>query len=526
METLLQDLKYALRTLSKKPGFAAVTILTLAIGIGANGAIFSAVRAVLLRPLPFPEPERVVQIYSTTIARPLGPGGTASPPDFVDWRTDSTSFTGMAAISAGSIPWSGNGVAEQVPYAMVTGTFFDVLSVAAQHGRTLSADDDPVGAADVVVIAHDLWARRFGNDPAAIGRTMVLDGTPRRIVGVMPAGFSYPLSSELWIPLRFTSEDLATQRGAHYLDVIARLEPNVMLEAAQGELAGIVRRLGETYPRTNASKAVAVFGLRDALVGNVKPALLLLLGAVGFVLLIVCVNIASLTLTRAAGRTRELAVRAALGAGRARLINGMLAESLVLAIAGGAAGLLLAQWASQAISALDAGIGIPLLDQTRVDGAVIAFTCALALFAALFSGTLPAWHASSKLDVAQRIRDNASNLTASRERQRLRGSLIVAETGARRRAPGRRRSVDANVSPDCRSGPRVRPSARSDLQPVAARGEISYARHTRGVHGDAADRAGLAPGRRIGWRHFRAAADQLRLHDYHEHRRRPAADRR
>ena len=137
METLLQDLKYALRTLSKKPGFAAVTILTLAIGIGANGAIFSAVRAVLLRPLPFPEPERVVQIYSTTIARPLGPGGTASPPDFVDWRTDSTSFTGMAAISAGSIPWSGNGVAEQVPYAMVTGAFFDVLSVAAQHGRTL-----------------------------------------------------------------------------------------------------------------------------------------------------------------------------------------------------------------------------------------------------------------------------------------------------------------------------------------------------------------------------------------------------
>jgi predicted permease len=428
METLLQDVKYALRTLSKKPGYAAVTILTLAIGIGANAAIFGAVRAVLLRPLPFPEPERIVQIYSTTVARPLGPGGTASPPDFVDWRTDSTSFTAMAAISAGSIPLSGNGVAEQVPYAMVTGTFFDVLRVAAQHGRTLSADDDSVGAPDVVVIAHDLWARRFGSDPAAIGRTMVLDGTPRRIVGVMPARFSYPLSSQLWVPLRFTSDDLATQRGAHYLDVIARLAPNVTLDAAQGELAGIVRRLRETYPRTNASKAVAVFGLRDALVGNVKPALLLLLGAVGFVLLIVCVNIASLTLTRAAGRTRELAVRAALGAGRARLINGMLAESLVLAVAGGAAGLLLAEWASQAISALDTGIGIPLLDQTRVDSAVIAFTCAVALFAALFSGTLPAWHASSKLDVAQRIRDNASNLTANRERQRLRGSLIVAET--------------------------------------------------------------------------------------------------
>jgi predicted permease len=428
LEMLLQDIKYAIRTLSKKPGFAAVTILTLAIGVGANAAIFSAVRAVLLRPLPFPQPERLVQIYSTTLARPMGPGGAASPPDFTDWRRDSTSFTRMAAISAGSIPWSGDGAAEQVPYAMVTGGFFDVLQVAAQQGRTLSDDDDPVGAQDVVVISHELWSRRFGNDRRVIDKTMVLDGTPRRIVGIMPSGFSYPLSSELWVPLRFTSRDLATQRGAHYLDVIARLAPNVMLEAAQGELAGIVRRLGAAYPRTNANKAVAIFGLRDALVGNVRPALLVLLGAVSFVLLIVCVNIASLALTRAAGRTRELAVRAALGAGRARLINGMLAESLVLAVAGGLAGLLLAQWASQGISTLDAGIGIPLLDQTRVDGPVIAFTCAVALFAAIFSGTLPAWHASSKLDVAQRIRDNASNLTAGRERQRLRGGLIVAET--------------------------------------------------------------------------------------------------
>jgi putative ABC transport system permease protein len=428
LEMLLQDVKYALRTLGKKPGFAAVTILTLAIGIGANAAIFSAVRAVLLRPLPFPEPDQVVQIYSTTVARPQGPGGSASPPDFVDWRTDSTLFSEMAAISAGSIPWSGDGAAEQVSYAMVTGGFFGALRVPAQHGRALSVEDDPIGAPDVVVIAHDLWSRRFGRDPRVLGRTMVLDGTPRRIVGIMPPGFSYPLSSELWVPLRFTADDLATQRGAHYLDVIGRLAPHATIDAAQGELAGIVQRLGKTYPRTNANKAVAVFGLRDALVGKVKPALLLLLGAVGFVLLIVCVNIASLTLTRAAGRTRELAVRAALGAGRARLINGMLAESLVLAAAGGLAGLLLAQWASHAIATLDTGIGIPLLDQTRVDGPVIAFTGAIALFAAILSGTLPAWQASSALDVAQRIRDSASNLTASRERQRLRGGLIVAET--------------------------------------------------------------------------------------------------
>jgi putative ABC transport system permease protein len=428
LEMLWQDIRYALRTLSKKPGFAAVSILTLAVGVGANAAIFSAVRAVLLRPLPFPEPGRIVQIYSTTVANPMGRGGTASPPDFVDWRTDSTSFAEMAAISAGSIPWSGDGAAEQVPFAMVTGGFFTVLGVPAQHGRTLTHDDDPIGAAAVVVIAHELWSRRFGGDPRVIGRTMTLDGTPRQIVGIMPAGFSYPLSSELWVPLRFTAEELATQRGAHYLDVIARLGPGVTLDAAQGELAGIVRHLGEAHPRTNASKAVAVFGLRDALVGNVKPALLVLLGAVAFVLFIVCVNIASLALTRAAGRTRELAVRSALGAGRARLINGMLAESLVLAAAGGAAGLVVALWASQGIASLDAGTGIPLLDQTHVDGPVIAFTFTVALLAAILSSTLPAWHASSKLDVAQRIRDNAANLTASRERQRLRGGLIVAET--------------------------------------------------------------------------------------------------
>ena len=428
LEMLLQDVKYAIRTLTRKPGFAMVTVVTLAIGIGANAAIFSAVRAVLLRPLPFPEPDRLVQIYSTTVDRPDGRGGTTSPPDFTDWRTDSTSFVEMAALSAGSIPWSGDGAAEQVPYAMVTGGFFRVLGSPPLHGRALERGDDLIGAPDVVVLSHALWARRFGSDPAVIGRTITLDGTPRRIVGVMPAAVSYPLGSELWVPLRFTADTLATQRGAHFLDIVARLQPGVTLQAAHGELSGIVRRLGETYPRTNANKAVALFALREALVGDVKPALFVLLAAVGFVLLIVCVNVASLSLTRAAGRTRELAVRAALGAGRGRLVNGLFAESLVLALAGGGAGLLVAVWASQGIAALDAGLGIPLLDQTRVDGPVIGFTAAVALLSALLFGTLPAWHASTRLDVSQRIREDAGTLTAGRERQRLRAGLIVAET--------------------------------------------------------------------------------------------------
>jgi hypothetical protein len=221
LEMLLQDIKYAFRTLAKKPAYAAVTILTLGIGIGANAAIFSAVHAVLLRPLPFPNPDELVQISSTTKARPTLPGGAASPPDFTDWRRSSNTLADMAAISAGSIPWSGHGTAEQVSYALVTGGFFNVLQVPAQHGRTLSNEDDAMGSPEVVVIAHSLWTRRLGGDPNVIGRTMVLDGVPRRVIGVMPRGFSYPPSAELWMPVRFTADDLATQRGALYLDVTA-----------------------------------------------------------------------------------------------------------------------------------------------------------------------------------------------------------------------------------------------------------------------------------------------------------------
>ena len=277
---LLQDLKYAVRTLTRKPGYAAITVLTLAIGIGANATIFSAVRAVLFRPLPFPSSESIVQIYSTTEAVPDAAGGTVSPPDFIDWRTSSTSFAEMAAISDGTIPWSGHGAAEQVAYAAVTGGFFNVLQVAARPGRNLGYEDDALGGPDVVVISDAIWRRRFGSDPSILGRTMTLDGTARRIVGVMPAGFSYPLGSELWVPLRFSSDELTTQRGAHYLDVIARLAPHRTRDAARGELAVVVRGLGERYPRTNARSAVNLVPLREALVGNVRLALLMLLGAV------------------------------------------------------------------------------------------------------------------------------------------------------------------------------------------------------------------------------------------------------
>jgi predicted permease len=427
-EMLWNDLKYALRTLAKRPGFAIVAILTLAVGIGANAAIFSAVQAVLLRPLPFPDPDRLVTIPTTTVERPDRLSGSTSPPDFTDWRRDTRSFAEMAAIVAGASALTGSGAAEQVPSANVTGGFFEVLGVQPLHGRPLQTIDDPIGASDVAVLGYGLWTRRFGRSPDVVGTTVTIDSRTVRIVGVMPEGFSYPLGTELWVPLRFTEDDLRTQRGAQYLDVIARLAPAATLEGARVEIRAYAKQLADLYPRYNDGRTAAVHIMRDAMVGDVRPALLLMLGAVGFVLLIVCVNVANLVLTRALGRQRELAVRTALGAGKARLVRGLLVESAMLAAAGGAAGLAVAVWATRAMSAIDRGINIPLLDQTRVDGAVATFTVGVSALAALLFGTLPAWQASSRLDVVRRIREDGGTTTGDRHRQRLRSALIVAET--------------------------------------------------------------------------------------------------
>jgi putative ABC transport system permease protein len=428
IEMVLQDLRYALRTLTRKPGFAVVTVLTLALGIGANAAIFSAVRAVLLRPLPFPNPQQLVNVSATTVSLPNSPGGAASGADFMDWRRDNRSFSDIAAINAGSYALVGDGTAEQISGANVTGGFFNVLGVPALYGRTLLPEDDAAGTGDPVVISHGLWVRKFGSNPNVLGRTINLDGTLSRIVGIMPRGFAYPLASDVWLPQRFTENDYATQRGAHYLDVIGRLRPDVMLAQAAQDMDRIALRLASAFPSSNKDNRVSVHPLRDELVGDVRPAMLMLLGAVGFVLLIVCVNIANLVLTRAMSRTRETAIRTALGAGRFRLVRGVLIESLVVAAAGGIGGLMIAFWVTGGIAALQDSLGIKLLQETRVDGVVIAFTAAISILAALLFGTLPAWHTSAVNQIAQRIREDSANATGDRRRQRIRGSLIVAET--------------------------------------------------------------------------------------------------
>lgn len=428
IDMILQDLKHAIRALRAKPGFTAVTVLTLAIGIGGTTAIFGAVNAVLLRPLPYPGPDELVRVFKTSLKAPDRVGGTVSPPDFADWRRNNSVFTELAAYDSDSITVTGQGAAEVVRIGEVTGGFFGVLGAPPLYGRPITTADDPMGSRDVVVLGHGIWVRRFGSNPQIVGQTIHLDGTAREVIGIMPAGIEFPLRSELWIPLRFSAKDLETQRGAHYIEVLGRLKPGVPIDDARAEMRTIAARLAREYPRTNRDNSASVHPLRESLVGSVRQSMFVLLGAVGLVLLIVCVNIASLVLIRGVSRGRELAVRLAVGAGRFSLFRGLLIESVVLGAAGGAAGLLLAYWASTAIAALDPSIGVPLLNQTRLDFVVVGFAFAAALTAALLFGTMPAWQATSITDVVTRIREEAGSTTSDPKKQRTRSMLIIAET--------------------------------------------------------------------------------------------------
>lgn len=425
---IIQDIKHALRSLRRKPSFTAVVVLTLAIGIGGTTAIFGAVNAVLLRPLPYPEPDQLVRVYKTPMSNALAIGGSVSPPDFVDWRRDNSAFSELAASISTAVAFTGYGAAEQLPAGLVSGAFFDVMGVRPAAGRAIAMVDEPTGSRDVAVLSHALWNRRFGANPDIVGQSIVLDGTAYEVIGVMPPGFQYPLRAELWIPLRFNARDLETQRGAHYIDVIGRMKPGVTLNAARENMRAVAARLAADFPRTNRETTASVHPLRDSLVGSVRQSMFVLLGAVGLVLLIVCVNIASLVLIRALGRGRELAVRVAIGAGRATLVRSLLVESLLLGAGGGAVGLMLAYWATSAIGSMDPAIGVPLLNQTRLDWTVTAFAVVIAIAAAVIFGTMPAWQAASIGDVVTRIREEGGSTTVDPRRQRLRSILIVAET--------------------------------------------------------------------------------------------------
>ena len=425
LDTLLQDVRHGARALRRRPGFTTAAVLTLALGIGGTTVIFSALRAVLWRPLPFADPDRLVMLASAPVGIvPIDGSDTASPPDFTDWRQQSTTIASMTAIRDDSYALTADGPAEQVTGSAVTGDFFAGLGLPAALGRVLGSSDGVVGAPDVAVMSDRLWRRRYGQDRTIVGRRITVDGVSVEVVGVMPPEFDYPLDSELWTPLRFTTDDLATQRGAHYLTVIGRLRPSASFDAAGAEMVAIGARLANAYPKSSAHSAVSLLHLRQAMVGDVQPALRLLFGAVGLVFLVACVNVASLVLGSAMTRRRDLAVRAALGAGRGRLVRGLFVESSILALLGGLTGLAIAAAGVRLIAAADR-TDIALLKGTRIDAAVLTFTALATGAAAVLFGAWPAWQASRR-DGAPHL-SGAGARTGGRDASRARNVLVSAE---------------------------------------------------------------------------------------------------
>jgi putative ABC transport system permease protein len=417
-----RHLRFAFRRLLRSPGFAIVAALTLALGIGTNTAIFSVVDAALLRPLPYPDAGRIVRIYES---RDRGVW-TMSPPNFVDFRDGAGSFTAMGASAETSYALTGEGPAEQVSAAAVTPAFFGALEVGPALGRTFSREEGEPGTGDAVVLSHGLWQERFGGRPDIVGRSVRLDGRDRKVVGVMPRGFAYPRGARLWTPLSFTADELATQRGAHYLDVVGRLRPGVSLEAARSDLDRVAANLAKAYPKYDQGMASAVTTLRQSLVGDVKPALLMLFGAAGLVFLIACVNVANLLLVRMSHRRSEFAVRAALGAGRWRLAGDFLTESLLLGLAGGVAGAVLALAVGPLLAAARAA-DIPGLSGVRIDGPVLLFVLGVSGLAGLLLGLLPALRLGRSARVSEELRVGGRGSSESRRASRGHSILIVTQ---------------------------------------------------------------------------------------------------
>ncbi len=424
-ELLAQDVRHAGRVLARRPGFSLAAVLTLALGIGGATVIFSAMHAVFWRPLPYANPAALVMISTVGASQSESAvPNSVSPPEFADWREQSRSFVDVAAVRDDGYALQEESGAVQISGTAVTPGFFELFGLRPIHGRSVATRDVEPGARPVIVLSHALWHARFGGDLTVVGRTIVIDGVGREVVGVMPREFNFPLDTEAWTPLAFTADDLTKQRGAHYLTAVARLKPGLSLASARSEMATIAVRLTEAYPRSNSGARVSVAPLRLGIVDeDVTPGMRLLFGAVGVVFLVACVNVSSLVLGMALGRTRDFAVRAALGATRSRLMRGLALESLLLAGAGGATGLLLAFYGTRAVASLES-VGIPLLNETRVDLPVVIFAALATLAAACLFGMLPALQASRDLGQALGA---GGRTTSARARVRARGALVTVE---------------------------------------------------------------------------------------------------
>jgi putative ABC transport system permease protein len=423
MDTALRDLRYAVRALLRQPGFTIAVMLTLALGIGANTAIFSVVHGVLLRRLPYPNDAQLMTVWTRLSS---GTTETASLPDYTDWKAQNSSFAQMSAYANSNDNLAApGGDPERVPSARVIADFFETLGVRPAAGRWFVPDEFVFGSHRVVVLSHGLWERRFGANPAIVGQTITLNARPYTVVGVAPESMRLPARAQLWTPLAFDPASGPRSRRGDFLSVVARLKPGVSQARAQADMDAIARRLADAYPQTNARIGVDVISLHDQLVGQIRPALLVFSGAVAFVLLIACANVANLLLARATAREREMAVRAALGAGRKRLVRQMLTESLVLAVGGGALGLLLAWWGVRGLKAA-APPTLPRLDEIGLDPIALGFTAVAVLVTGFLFGIAPAWRGSAFALHATLGAGGRAGIGGGRG-ERLRGVLVVTQ---------------------------------------------------------------------------------------------------
>ncbi len=418
METLFQNLRYTMRALRKSPGFTAVAVITLALGIGANTAIFSVVNAVLLRPLPYKDDSRLVVI--------LNQGrNPVAPANFIDWRSQSQSFSEMGAAEYWTPNLTGTDNPEKLWALHVTPDIFPMLGVQPLLGRVFLPEEQDAGKEHEVVLSYSLWQGHFAGNTEIIGRSVALSGETYTVVGVMPRKFKFApfwaTKAQLWAPLALGSR--LTDRGGGSLRVFARLKPGVTLEQAQAEMAGITGRLEREFPGTNQD--MQVLSLREKVVGNIRPALLVLLGAVGFVLLIACANVSHMLLARAAARREEIALRTALGAGRWDVFRQLLTESMALAFLGGGAGLLLAVWGVRVLLAISPD-AIPRVETVGVDAHVLLFALAISLLTGLAFGLTPAWRATV-VNLSDALKEGKRGSSEGVQRDRLRGLLVASE---------------------------------------------------------------------------------------------------